>query len=1340
MHPYLPGLFAAGSGPLLAAAALLLLAATPADAAAAAVRTLESDAQRIVLEVVPGEPRIVTLETPDRRRYVRVEFEGLALSSETGAPELPHGGLTVAVPAGTSPRLRVLSAIWSPSQPGAIAPVPLRVGVRGEPFSPSRVEERERTESPYYGSAAQVPAQPFVLTPVRQLRHQRVVQVAYHAAVSEPFARSYRTLERAVLEVTFERDPQGRSASATSAPIVEPSLWRRMGKSVLRNADEAEGWARGGPSDAATVGDTPFGGGTQWKVEVRSTGIQEISFAALAAAGFPAGTPNEQITVYQRSFDVDAVDDGGVGAADLFSELDVPVLVRDRNANGTFDAGDGLVFHGRSFRDQWMTSGWEHEDTFSVNNYVWVRVDVGGGGARMALARPGGSLSGLPGDLLPSTPAVVRREEDIRYTPYPIDMGDGRHTFEAEFYYWNDHRILTGENGWTMTDDFVVTDLIPGSTASITARVAATGRPIFHQNSNELEFSVNSTLLGQELLSIEQNLYANGVGDPASFLHTYPIPAGVLSEGTNEFGFFGNSFIGLTTSPVRNARFLFDWYEITYDRRLRAVGGASALTTANGTAGNNVIQVQGFGSPSVLLFDVTDPAAPQQVGVSATQVVSDAGAFTLSFDHDNAGGVGSYAALGDFSIPKIASEAVVAVDPPTLLGAGVGARYVVIAHDDLMAGAERLADWRRERYTSLATSTSEVYDVFNNGMRHPKAIKAYGAYALHRWSEPLTFLCLVGDANEDHRNVGAASMPDLMPSHSLWASYEGAPEETDQYYAELTKDSEGNWDDLSDIYVGRLALNTPEEFDWNLQRMEEYESGDSFGLWRSRVLLLADDALSGDLGGGTGDGYLWKPGELEFCNRSRLIADSLLSVHPVDQILGDVFCVNDFTHPCNTDCSSPDCGIWCACLNDDWVMEYTCTRDATIAAVLPELRDKLDAGVFLWNYQGHANKFFLAHEEIYRDDTIGRRDVETLDNEGRPFIFLGFACHLAEFDRSDERTREDCLAEKFMNQRQAGLETPGGAVASFASSGYEFLSPNLPFNSYVMESFFYPERSHDGGNLDGGGSTLPPDAAPGYVWTLGESTTRARLMYQADMTTNPNFRQAAQRYVLLGDPALQPNVSKAVLAVELNGQPVEDPEGTFFASLADYPSGLTVSIVASDGRGVTAFRVVDSNEGTVDPSNYTVTTLEETGDGVARVRQLEYAFSLRDNEIYEIAFEAVDEAGEVSAFTIRVDARFAFSEDLEPVVFPHPFPDEMNLIYRTTQAVIDGQLDLYTINGRKIRSMDIAPAPANSQNRIVWDGRDDNGLVVANGTYFVKFTLRGEDGELTRTMPVTKLR
>jgi hypothetical protein len=97
-----------------------------------------------------------------------------------------------------------------------------------------------------------------------------------------------------------------------------------------------------------------------------------------------------------------------------------------------------------------------------------------------------------------------------------------------------------------------------------------------------------------------------------------------------------------------------------------------------------------------------------------------------------------------------------------------------------------------------------------------------------------------------------------------------------------------------------------------------------------------------------------------------------------------------------------------------------------------------------------------------------------------------------------------------MNVRTPDQDRPAGAIACFASSGFEFLQPNLAFNQDVLDAFFYPEKAVPG-------ASLPDDGSPGYVWTLGEATTRARLMYQSRYPGDSQTRQAARRFVLLGD-------------------------------------------------------------------------------------------------------------------------------------------------------------------------------------------------------------------------------
>jgi hypothetical protein len=1352
------------AGPLPAAsrnvlAALAAVAAT-AGGSPAATRVLDSDESHAVVEIVPGAPEVETVLGPGGR-YVRLRFAGAGMTEETGRPEVPVGSVLIAVPPGAVPRLQVRSQQWSAPRAGAVTPVAERLGVR-DPAGANRVEELPPLETDAYQSAPHYPEQPFALSEVRDLRGLSTVNVLWHGVVADVQGRSHRVLESAVLEVRFVPDSR-RRAELSARPAPPDALWDRTRRGVVANFEQARAWTRGGLGDAPSVGDTPWGPGTQVRVRIARTGLVRLNFSDLAAAGFPPGVPIGQVSVYQRTFDLDSVDDPAAAAADLFVPVPVPALVRD-DGDGVFDAGDTVLFYARSFRDQWMTSGWEHEDKFQTDNFYWVRADPVGG-ARMAprASQPANASA----DSLDSTPSTVFREDDLYYHDNPADFGPGAEAFETEFFYRNNGTFLTDPpNGWTFSDPFDAPNPVPGRPATLLARVCGGGKPGLTAYTNVVTFTVNGNQVGQDTFyncavyvpgSLGACNTSSAVADPARVLWTHTIPAGVL-PGANTFSFRGRSFVGsTTTTEFVAARFLFDWYQVTYDRELIAAGGALRLSTANGTAAEQRIRVRGFSGADVLLLDVTDPANPVSVAVDPGQIV---GAFDLRFGHDNATGAAQYLAIQESLVPAVPFGDLAGVAQPTVLAGGVGARWTAVSHDAFLTGARTLAGHRAARHSTHVAALSEVWDVFGNGARHPDALKAFAAYAYHRWADPIAFLLLVGDANEDHRRVSANADVDYLPSHSLWASYEGAPEETDQYYAEVTRATPGAgpWDDLADLYVGRLPVGSAAEMDWNVDRIVRYETEDPDGVWRRKTLLVADDAFSGSLGGGTSDPYAFRDGELAFCTRSIGYADSL-GAHPHDALLPDVLCMGDWAHPCTSSCyrcstggCDPDtiscdstaCGLWYQCRTpgvvdpNEWINEYDCMRRLMRTAILPEIRDRLSDGVLVWNFEGHANRFFLTHENVFRHDQF-QKDVDVLTNFGKPFILLGFACHLAEFDRADEVVQGDCLSERLMNLRQLGATQPGGAVASFSSSGFEFLSPNLTFNQHVMDAFFYPEKAANPSVVDGGGGTLPPAVEGGaYRWTLGESTTRARLMYQQDFASPGQTRQAAQRFVLLGDPALEPNVGTPTLRVTINGLPVEDPEDGYFLDPETSAGPVTVVVTADDGRGVAAWQVLDSVQGEVPPVAYQVAVVDSSGDGVAYRSSLTYTFQPRPDE-YSLTFRAVDGSGVAADFRLSVTNLFQFSGG-EPAAYPSPFRDETTVLYRLTNQATSVSISVFTVNGRRIREFDEGPRDPNVQHRVRWDGRDEQGRTVANGTYFVRLVVAGDERELARTIAVAKIR
>jgi hypothetical protein len=78
--------------------------------------------------------------------------------------------------------------------------------------------------------------------------------------------------------------------------------------------------------------------------------------------------------------------------------------------------------------------------------------------------------------------------------------------------------------------------------------------------------------------------------------------------------------------------------------------------------------------------------------------------------------------------------------------------------------------------------------------------------------------------------------------------------------------------------------------------------------------------------------------------------------------------------------------------------------------------------------------------------------------------------------------------------------------------------------------------------------------------------------------------------------------------------------------------------------------------------------------------------------------------------------------------YPNPMKDETNFIFNLEGYVSENlfKIRIYTISGRLIKEIDYTANPGN--NVIRWDGRDNDGDFVANGTYFYKL-VSGEDSK-----------
>src|SRR5262249_42491091 len=97
------------------------------------------------------------------------------------------------------------------------------------------------------------------------------------------------------------------------------------------------------------------------------------------------------------------------------------------------------------------------------------------------------------------------------------------------------------------------------------------------------------------------------------------------------------------------------------------------------------------------------------------------------------------------------------------------------------------------------------------------------------------------------------------------------------------------------------------------------------------------------------------------------------------------------------------------------VQEYAADHATTA------LFDSLNSGVLIFNYEGHANRLVLTHEYIYVELPLYtgipapfRWAWERYTNADRPFVMLGYACYISQFDLRSEPEVGDGIGERMV--------------------------------------------------------------------------------------------------------------------------------------------------------------------------------------------------------------------------------------------------------------------------------------------------------------------------------------
>ncbi len=291
-----------------------------------------------------------------------------------------------------------------------------------------------------------------------------------------------------------------------------------------------------------------------------------------------------------------------------------------------------------------------------------------------------------------------------------------------------------------------------------------------------------------------------------------------------------------------------DWVRVSYPALADAEG--DAIYIEGTAAGANQVQISGWSTPEVQVYELRDPDRPVRILTTAAEPAG--GGYSVSFW--DAALPGPTYALST----RAALRTPLAIEPDTPSSWGTPdheADYIAIVHPSLQSAIDPLLAHRAAEGLRIAkVDVQDIYDEFSYGRRDPEAIRSFLSYAYHHWNTfatqapapspqslvpPPQYVLLVGDGHYDFTGVSGVTLPNLIPPYLAHVDPWMGETLADNRYVTV----DGPDDILPDMAIGRIPANTPADVAAVADKVIAYEAAAPAGAWQERVVFVADSNL-----------------------------------------------------------------------------------------------------------------------------------------------------------------------------------------------------------------------------------------------------------------------------------------------------------------------------------------------------------------------------------------------------------------------------------------------------------------------------------------------------------------
>lgn len=696
--------------------------------------------------------------------------------------------------------------------------------------------------------------------------------------------------------------------------------------------------------------------GTWYKIRVSETGIYKLTYSDLSAMGF---TSYNNIGI----FGYGGLLSKTVGA-ELYEDLpERPVVKVDVNANNVFDSGDYLLFYADGPHNIYWSEDMDpsHEyHAYSPHSYYFVS-DQG------TWKQPVNTAS------LPSNNVLVNSFDDYGFLEKDSVnlLHSGRSLLWREFDYYLSHSFSK-----------TFPNVLTSDTAIVKVKLAA-------RSSAQSFFNLNINGLTQSPIYIDPTSNSS-LAAFAKFntLHTFKIKPSASTFAVN-----------LTyTKTSSNSKGWLDYISFTLRRQLSISNNFVQFRDKKSIGIGQIARfnVSNAGS-STIVWDITD-----RINVNRMQGTLSGSVYSFNADASSLKEYIAFNPSSAFPTPEISGSGLGFIENQNL-HALLPVDFVIVTHPDFMAQAQIIKQLH-EDYDDMSviiTTPQKIYNEFSSGTPDVSAIRNFMKMLYDRAATENDIpdnLLLLGDGSYDNLGIDPLATNFILTYQSESSVSPTSSFVSDDFFVFLD-DGEGGVGGTHDVDVGvgRMPVKTVAEAEAYVNKLQIYYSSASYGSWKNKILLVADDAENG---------------ETIHQSQSATLGIQLENEYPMFNL--EKLFLDDYE-------------------------QISTVQGHKYPDVNQAINDNINNGVLVVNWIGHGNENGWAHESVLTLNMIG-----VWQNTNKYPIFVTATCEFSPWDNHNlVSAGEEVL-----------LNPVGGGISLFTTTRLAFSSSNASLSYKFYKEIF----------------------------------------------------------------------------------------------------------------------------------------------------------------------------------------------------------------------------------------------------------------------------------------------